>query len=262
MNEELRKELIRILQTGNDIPEDYKELIFPTINKEYELSYSGKMKKEDILRNEDGIPSVPLQKVKTFQGKKSFEGWENMLIFGDNMQLLKCIYQNEDPIIKDKIKGKVKLIYIDPPFATEDEFKNKTGAKAYMDKVKGASFIEFIRRRLILAKEILSEDGSIFVHLDYRMSHYVKMILDEVFGKNNLRNEIIWTYTGPGSPKMKQFNRKHDTILWYSKSESWIFNAEDIREEYKDPNQGLRRAFGKDYSEEDVLKNRERGKSP
>ena len=262
MNEELRKELIRILQTGNDIPEDYKELIFPTINKEYELSYSGKMKKEDILRNEDGIPSVPLQKVKTFQGKKSFEGWENMLIFGDNMQLLKCIYQNEDPIIKDKIKGKVKLIYIDPPFATEDEFKNKTGAKAYMDKVKGASFIEFIRRRLILAKEILSEDGSIFVHLDYRMSHYVKMILDEVFGKNNLRNEIIWTYTGPGSPKMKQFNRKHDTILWYSKSESWIFNAEDIREEYKDPNQGLRRAFGKDYSEEDVLKNRERGKIP
>ncbi len=262
MNDEIRNELVRILQTGNDIPEDYKELIFPTINKEYELSYSGKMKKEDILRNEDGISSVPIQKIKTFQGRNCFQGWENMLIFGDNMQLLKCIYENEDPIIKDKIKGNVKLIYIDPPFSTEDEFRNKIGAKAYVDKVKGAQFIEFIRRRLILAREILSDDGSIFVHLDYRMSHYIKMILDEVFGKNNLRNEIIWTYTGPGSPKMKQFNRKHDTILWYSKSESWIFNAEDIREQYKDPNQGLRRAFGEDYSEEDVLKNRKRGKIP
>lgn len=262
MNKELGEEIIKIIQSGNEIPEEYREILFPTINKEYELSYLGKMRKEDILKNEDGVQSVPLQKIKTFKGKDNFKEWENMLVFGDNMQFLKCIYENKDPEIKDRIKGKVKLIYIDPPFATDDEFKNKIGAKAYIDKVKGAQFIEFIRRRLILAKEILSDDGSIFVHLDYRMSHYIKIIMDEIFGKNNLRNEIIWTYTGPGSPKMKQFNRKHDTILWYSKGESWIFNADEIREQYKDPNQGLRKAFGEDYSEEDVIKNRERGKVP
>lgn len=262
MNEETRNELIRLLTSGNSIPDEYKEILFPTINKEYELSYFGKMKREDILKNADGVFSVPLQKDKTFGIKKGKNEWENMLVFGDNLQLLKNIYENEDPVIKDKVKGKVKIIYIDPPFATEDEFKNKKGAKAYSDKVKGSQFIEFLRRRLILAREILSDDGSIFVHLDYRMSHYIKIVLDEIFGKNNLRNEIIWTYAGPGSPKMKQFNRKHDTILWYTKTDKWIFNEDDIREEYKDPNQGLRKAFGADYSEEDVIKNREKGKIP
>lgn len=262
MSEETKNELIRLLTSGNSIPDEYKEILFPTVNKEYELSYFGKMKREDILKDADGVFSIPLQKDKTFGAKKNKNEWENMLVFGDNLQLLKNIYENEDPIIKDKVKGKVKIIYIDPPFATEDEFKNKKGAKAYSDKVKGSQFIEFLRRRLILAREILSDDGSIFVHLDYRMSHYIKVILDEIFGKNNLRNEIIWTYTGPGSSKMKQFNRKHDTILWYTKTDTWIFNEDDIREEYKDPNQGLRKAFGADYSEEDVIKNREKGKIP
>lgn len=262
MSEETKNELIRLLTSGNIIPDEYKEILFPTVNKEYELSYFGKMKREDILKDADGVFSIPLQKDKTFGAKKNKNEWENMLVFGDNLQLLKNIYENEDPIIKDKVKGKVKIIYIDPPFATEDEFKNKKGVKAYSDKVKGSQFIEFLRRRLILAREILSDDGSIFVHLDYRMSHYIKVILDEIFGKNNLRNEIIWTYTGPGSPKMKQFNRKHDTILWYTKTDTWIFNEDDIREEYKDPNQGLRKAFGADYSEEDVIKNREKGKIP
>ena len=262
MNEETRKELIRLLTSGDSIPDEYKDVLFPTINKEYELSYFGKMKREDILKDADGVFSIPLQKDKTFGIKNKENDWENMLVFGDNLQLLKNIYENEDPIIKDKLKGKIKLIYIDPPFATEDEFKNKKGAKAYSDKVKGSQFIEFLRRRLILAREILSDDGSIFVHLDYRMSHYIKIVLDEIFGKNNLRNEIIWTYTGPGSPNMKQFNRKHDTILWYTKTDKWIFNEDDIREEYKDPNQGLRKAFGADFSEEDIIKNREKGKIP
>ena len=261
MDERLRKELINILESGRNIPEDYKEYIFPTINKEYELSYYGKMKKEDILKYEDGVTALPLQKNKTFIGIPQ-ENWENLLVFGDNLQFLKTIYKNDDNLIKDKIKGKVKLIYIDPPFASTDEFHNKKGAKAYSDKVKGTSFIEFLRRRLIMANEILAEDGSIFVHLDYRMAHYVKSIMDEIFGKNNLRNEIVWAYTGPGAPNMKQFNRKHDTIFWYSKGDKWTFNDENIREEYKDPNQGLRRAFGAKYSEEDVLKNRERGKVP
>ena len=76
-----------------------------------------------------------------------------MIVFGDNLQFLKTIYENKDPLIKDKVKGKVKLIYIDPPFATADDFQNKEGAKAYNDKKKGSEFIEFLRRRLILAKK-------------------------------------------------------------------------------------------------------------
>ena len=200
MDDKIREELIRILTTGGNIPEDYKEILFPTINREYELSYYGKMKKEDILRNEDGVTGIPLQKQKTFKGTTIDDSWENMLVFGDNLQLLKNIYENEDPIIKNKIKGKVKLIYIDPPFATEDEFHNKSGAKAYSDKVKGTAFIEFLRRRLILAREILAEDGTIYVHLDNKMSHYIKVIMDEVFEKNNFRNEIVWHYFMGGKP--------------------------------------------------------------
>ncbi len=221
------EKIIKLLQEGKQIPEEYHDYLFPVNHKEYELTYKGKISKQKILSLAEEPQSIPLQTVKHF-GSDNYD-WNNLLIFGDNFQILKTFYENKDELIKNKVKGKVKLIYIDPPFATTDEFANKDGAKAYSDKIKGAEFIEFIRERLILAKELLSEDGSIFVHLDWKMSHYIKVILDEIFDKNNFRNEIIWTYTGPGSPGMKQFNRKHDTILWYTKSNNWTFNSEDIR---------------------------------
>lgn len=146
-------------------------------------------------------------------------------MFGDNLQFLKTIYQNEDPILKDRVKGKVKLIYIDPPFATTDEFKNRDGAKAYNDKRLGAEFIEFLRRRLILAREILADDGAIFVHLDQKMGHYIKVVMDEIFGKNNLRNEIVWFYPS-GGDQTQYFQRKHDIILYYAKSGNYYFDAQ------------------------------------
>ncbi len=229
--------LINLIDNGQTIPEDFKYKLFPVEHKEYELAYAGKMRKEDLLANDDGSFPVPLQIEKIFNGKEhpAYEdGWQNMIVFGDNLQFLKTIYKNEDPIIKNKIKNKVKLIYIDPPFATSDEFQSKEGAKAYSDKKEGAEFIEYLRKRIILAHSILSDDGSIFVHLDWKMSHYIKIVLDEVFGKNNFRNEIIWAYNGPGSPGMKQFNRKHDTIFWYSKSSKWIFNDDAIRVEHSE----------------------------
>ena len=105
------------------------------------------------------------------------------------------------------------MIYIDPPFATADEFQNKEGAKAYTDKKKGAEFVEFLRRRLILAREILADDGNIFVHLDYRKAHYIRVLLDEIFGERNFRNQIAWCYSGPGQAN-KYFPRKHDYILF------------------------------------------------
>lgn len=259
--------LIKTLQDGKEIPSDYKYSLFPTTQKEYELVYAGKMRKEDLLANEDGVFPVPLQTEKVFNGNeyKAFkDGWKNMIVFGDNLQFLKTIYENKDPLIKDKVKNKVKLIYIDPPFATTDDFQNKEGAKAYNDKKKGAEFVEFLRRRLILAREILADDGSIFVHLDYKKAHYIKLALDEIFGELHLVNEIIWAYTGPGSPKIKQFNRKHDTIFWYSKSDKWTFNKDQIRVPYKDPNQSFRAAFddGEGWDEEDLEELRKKGKVP
>lgn len=216
--------LIELINSGENIPEDFKHKLFPVSQKEYEIVYAGKMRKEDVLANEDGAFPVPLQVEKMFNSENEKENdWKNMIVFGDNLQLLKTIYRNEDPIIKDKLKGKIKLIYIDPPFATSDEFKNSDGAKAYNDKKAGAEFIEFLRRRLIVAREILSDDGSIFIHLDHKMVHYIKIVMDEIFGKNNFRNEIIWHYPS-GGDKTNYFQRKHDVILFYSKSSNYYFD--------------------------------------
>ncbi|MFZ5341138.1 MAG: DNA methyltransferase, partial [Patescibacteria group bacterium] len=103
------------------------------------------------------------------------------------------------------------MIYIDPPFATENDFNSGDGKKAYTDKRKNSEFIEFLRKRLILAKEILADDGSIYVHLDWKKAHYIKLVLDEVFGESNFINDIIWYYrrwTAPSS----YFQRYHDII--------------------------------------------------
>ena len=229
MDNNVRAELMKILASGKNIPETYKDIIFPTINKEYELSYAGKMRAEDVLSCKDGVYSMPLQVEKTFETKKN--DWSNIICFGDNLQLLKAINENIDPIIKDKVKGKVKLIYIDPPFATESDFKNSKGVKAYSDKVKGTEFIEFLRKRLILAKEILAEDGSIYVHLDEKMSHYIKVVMDEVFGSNCFQREIVWRIGWVSGYKTaaKNWIRNHDVILYYTKDpNNFIFNKEYI----------------------------------
>lgn len=229
MDNNVRAELMKILASGKNIPETYKDIIFPTINKEYELSYAGKMRAEDVLSCKDGVYSMPLQVEKTFVTKKN--DWSNIICFGDNLQLLKTINENIDPIIKDKVKGKVKLIYIDPPFATESDFKNSKGVKAYSDKVKGTEFIEFLRKRLILAKEILAEDGSIYVHLDEKMSHYIKVVMDEVFGSNCFQREIVWRIGWVSGYKTaaKNWIRNHDVILYYTKDpNNFIFNKEYI----------------------------------
>ena len=233
-NKKLNKQdvqfLISCLQNGEEIPYDYKHLLFPTQQKEYELVYAGKKRKEDVLADNEEAKPVPLQVEKVFNGTKHLsttKDWRNLLVFGDNLQILKTFVENKDPLIKNKVKGKVKLIYIDPPFATKDEFQNKSGAKAYNDKKKNAEFIEFLRKRLIIAREILADDGSIYVHLDEKMSHYVKVVMDEVFGKDNFKNEIIWYYGGTGNSTTK-FISKHDVILFYTKSKNALFNQQKV----------------------------------
>lgn len=227
LDEQQKKYIINLINNDEKIPDDYKALLFQNLQEEYEITYAGKMRKEDILAGEDGTLPVPLQLERIFNENEHSEfknGWKNMIVFGDNLQFLKTINENNDPLIKNKIKGKVKLIYIDPPFATQDEFQNKEGAKAYSDKKKGSEFLEFLRRRLIVAKEILAEDGTIYVHLDQKMGHYVKIILDEIFGKNKFVNEIIWNYGTYIGQTKKYFPRKHDNIYVYKKGELNTFN--------------------------------------
>ena len=223
--------LIEALKSGKEIPLEYKYALFPTKQKEYELVYAGKMRKEDILADNEEAKAVPLQVEKIFNGKKYplfSKDWHNLLVFGDNLQILKTFYKNEDPLVKNKIKGKVKLIYIDPPFATESDFKNKDGAKAYSDKAKGSEFVEFLRKRLIVAKELLADDGSIYIHLDWKKTHYIKILMDEVFGENRFKREIIWQLSGVAGYKslVNSFVRGHDTILYYSKTDDVVFNKQ------------------------------------
>ncbi|MBU1706116.1 site-specific DNA-methyltransferase, partial [Patescibacteria group bacterium] len=219
--------LIDCLKNGKEIPEIYKYAIFPTKQKEYELVYAGKMRKEDVLADTEEAKPVPLQIEKVFNGKKYplySKSWHNLLVFGDNLQILKTFNENKSLLIKNKIKGKVKLIYIDPPFATESDFKGNKGQKAYSDKAKGAEFVEFLRRRLIVAWEMLAEDGNLFVHLDWKKAHYIKLVLDEIFGENNFRNEIIWRRTFAGKTISRNIPLNTDFIFWYSKSENYYFS--------------------------------------
>jgi site-specific DNA-methyltransferase (adenine-specific)/adenine-specific DNA-methyltransferase len=217
--------IVSLLKGGKSLPEDYKAILFDT-KKEYELIYADKEREEDILAD---TMAVPLQRVKTFRNGESGNGWTNMLIFGDNLQVLKTLLQMKQ---EGKLKNAdgtpgVRLVYIDPPFATRQEFRGSQDQKAYQDKIAGARFLEFLRKRLVFLRELLSDDGSIYVHLDWKKAHYVKVLLDEIFQENNFRNEIIWFYPRGGDSE-KQFNRKHDNIYFYTKSEDWIFNYEDV----------------------------------
>jgi len=213
LNERDRERIIELLAKGEDLPLDYKHILFPPEKKEYELVYAGKEREEDILAD---TMSVPLQPIKTFG--TSGNGWTNKLIFGDNLQVMKSLL--DDP----EVKGQVKLIYIDPPFATKQEFRGSQDQKAYQDKIAGAKFVEFLRKRLIFLRELLADDGSIYVHLDWRKDQHIRLIMDEIFLENNFRNEIIWNYGAVGSNPLKDFQNSHNLILRYSKTEHYIFN--------------------------------------
>ncbi|WP_168383547.1 site-specific DNA-methyltransferase [Acinetobacter indicus] len=162
-------------------------------------------------------------------------GWLNKIFWGDNLQVMSHLLR--------EFRGKIDLIYIDPPFDSKADYKKNIKLKGdsfesdqsafeekqYQDIWANDDYLQFMYERLILLKELLSAKGSIFLHCDWHKAHYLRAIMDEVFGESNFRNEIIWTYYGPGSPGMKNFNRKHDNIFWYSKTQKWIFNADKIR---------------------------------
>ena len=220
--------LIQKIAFGESIPDDFREKLFPITQKEYELRYAGKMRREDLLADQDGTFAVPLQVERVFNGERQLfeDGWRNMIIFGDNLHFLKTCYANKDSLIRNRIKNKVNLIYIDPPFGTGDEYEGNKGGRAYQAKLKGTDFVEFLRRRLIVAKELLSNTGTIFVRIDYHFGHYIKLVMDEVFGKDNFRNEIVINRFKRQLTGLNQFNHAVDSIYFYSKSDTFTFNEQ------------------------------------
>lgn len=173
------------------------------------------------------------------QLKESFgeprDGWMNKIFWGDNLQVMSHMLK--------EYRGKVNLIYIDPPFDSKADYKKKIKLrgkqvegdtlafeeKQYGDIWSSDEYLQFMYERLVVMRELLSDRGSIFLHCDWHKSHQLRMIMDEVFGPNNFINEIVWCYFGPGSPGMKQYNRKHDNIFWYCKNGSWKFNGDSVR---------------------------------
>lgn len=202
------------------------------LKAEYELVYAGKEPKASILTN---TLEAPLQEVRVFnEGNEWEDGWRNMLIFGDNLLALKTLYEDikEGGPNKYRLRNKIKLIYIDPPFATKQDFM-KDKEKAYRDKVFGSKFLEFIRKRALFLREILADDGSFYLHLDWKKGHYVKAVLDEVFGEGNFMNHISWCYK-EREIATRQFNQKHDYILFYTKNRdsNYPFNWKEITSNY------------------------------
>jgi len=222
MEKEIRKKIIEYLEKGESIPAEYEEDIFPTKKKEYELKYAGKEREQEILNE---VMSVPFQAIKHF-GEAKKGDWANMLIFGDNLQALKHLLKLKE---EGKLKNSdgnngVKLVYIDPPFATKQDFQGGKEQKAYTDKIEGAKFIESLRKRIVLLKELLSNDGCIYIHLDFKKAHYIKVILDEVFGENRFLNEIVWRKRNIPNAQCNYFSQVYDNIYFYSKGEQYQFN--------------------------------------
>ena len=193
------------------------------------IDYAGK-RPESVILAQAAITggAAPLQIVRSFGETKDSE-WRNMIVQGDNLQFLKTCYLNQDPLIKDKVKGKVKLIYIDPPFGTKSDFKGENGAFSYSDKIGSAEFLESLRERLIYLRELLVDNGSIYVHLDWKVCHYIKVIIDEIFGKEKFKNEIIWYYPDNFQGNINRFAINHNTILFYIKGGKYYFERIKIK---------------------------------
>lgn len=223
----------KYVEMGKEIPIDFQKILFPSGRKECELVYGGKENYEQILTK---VIAVPLQEEKKFPTsiKISESEWTNKLIFGDNLQALKTLIEMKKKgflINSDGTNG-VKLVYIDPPFSTRRDFKAKGDSqKAYSDKLAGADFLEWLRKRLILLRELLSDDGSIYVHLDNKKVAYVKVLMDEIFGENNFRSSITWDTSIPYVAGNKWLSNNwiysQATILYYTKSKTnFVFNKE------------------------------------
>ncbi len=248
--------------------------------KYVELLWYDKYKKMDLgHRTLLDYPNLPFQVIETVNKPRARGGlnsslfpedewpdsypkdWKNKLIWGDNKLVISSL-------LKQGWSGRINLIYIDPPFYTGADFSYTTQIdddteiekepsiieqRAYSDTWSGgiSSYLKYMYERLSLMKDLLAEDGSIYIHLDWRVSHYVKLMCDEIFGYDNFVNEIVWCYTGPRkSPKA--FSRKHDVILSYSRGNDYKFNEQRVPHKSGVHNTG--QVFGDSSSADPKLK--------
>jgi adenine-specific DNA-methyltransferase len=188
------------------------------------LTYQNKIEENDILA---------LREQKNFKGNKSLLNIKkelNRLLFeGDNFEIMKSLIDTH------KLAGTVDLVYIDPPFSTNTIFRiddarvstissSVQDRIAYTDTLKGAEFLEFLRQRLILIRELMSDKASIYLHIDYKVGHYVKIIMDEVFGPENFRNDITRIKCNPKNFQRKGYGNIKDLILFYTKTDNFTWN--------------------------------------
>ncbi len=176
-----------------------------------ELKFKNKLSEKAILKKAEKIKTINID----------FNN-ESILFEGDNFEALSLLLKN--------YKNKIDLIYIDPPFNTDQEFfvsddgransisHSNNDIMAYSDKMSTEDYLEFIRERLILLRELLSEKGSIYLHIDYKIGHYIKIIMDEVFGKDNFRNDIARIKSNPKNFYRKAYGNEKDLILFYTKN--------------------------------------------
>jgi len=190
----------------------------------------------------DPLNSAKIPEIPSYENLK--DSWHNLLFHGDNKDVLATL-------LELGFRGKIDLIYIDPPFKSGADYVRKVELRGlknlgrieeddasvlqqtmYFDIWNNDTYLQFMYERLILLKELLSETGSIYVHMDWHVGHYVKLLMDEVFGQENFRNEIVWHYD-IGARGKTEFGTKHDNIFWYSKSNNWVFKTEEVLVPFK-----------------------------
>ncbi len=257
LSEQEKAEILRYLNENKELPEKYRFLLFGD-KQEIELVWREKSNEVcnvvlpfQIIENIDEPRAEKVEAPQLDFGcdtrGRQLQGWTNKLIWGDNKLILSSL---KNGALREEIEeqGGIKLIYIDPPFDVgadfsmdieigDDTFTKKPNILeeiAYRDTWgKGAdSFIAMIYERLVLMRDLLAENGSIYVHCDWRVNSYLRLVLDEVFGRDNFRNEIIWGYATGGIGKTT-FAKKHDTILFFSNNDSYQFYQKKIPS--KDP---------------------------
>lgn len=267
LTENEKRDIIRSLEQNKPLPDKYRFLLFDD-SREVQLLWNGKtdeventvlpfqtIEHIDEPRSEDVIEASKQQSMDHMFGYnkdgRQIAGWTNKLIWGDNKLILSSL--KNGPLRKQiEAEGGLKLIYIDPPFDVgadfsmnieigEESFTKKPSVIeeiAYRDTWgKGAdSFIAMIYERLKLMHGLLAGDGSIYVHCDWRVSSHMRLVMDEVFGKDNFVNEIIWNKGFRGTESKRIFQRSHETIFYYVKSNSYIWNQQG--QPYKDENLG------------------------
>ena len=253
LSEAEQRDLFNLIQQGKALPEKYRFILFED-KREVELVWNGKTR--DVCTTVLPFQTLehidePRKETKTqadlFDSRgRQTKGWSNKLIWGDNKLILSSLKAGP---LRQQIEdaGGLKLIYIDPPFDVGADFSmdieiggetfhkepNLLEQIAYRDTWgRGTdSFIAMMYERLVLMRDLLAPDGSIFLHCDYRVSALVRLAMDEIFGRERFNNEIIWKYSG-GRLGKRFFGRKHDNIFWYARGDSWTFHPDRVRDEY------------------------------